>query len=395
MFDLNLGCCLMGSYAGVGSRRIAAWFTKQQIKFGAAMAFMGIKLHSGGADGSDTAYEFGAKIAYDFLAQKYGLPPMDYGRVMNIYLPWDGFNGRQQASGYISTVHPNAERIAAQYHNYWDDLNYGPKKMMSRNSMQVLGDDLNSPVRFVMAYTPDGAVNASMTTSKTGGTGQAIRIADDKGVNIYNISNSKHWVMVEQWLSDIESKIEAAFNVNLSELVEQSYAAYNPFPNQVQGDAVSMLLNNEADVLIHGCNCQNTMGAGIAKQIRMAFPEAYQADLATKKGDRKKLGTYSKAVVNRNGRSIKIINAYTQYGFGNKETEAYVDYEAIRKSMESIAKNEAQGRIVVPSIGAGLANGCWVTISNSITNALKGHNLTHVEFGQSASMDLQTQQSLF
>ncbi|MGD1524624.1 macro domain-containing protein [Vibrio harveyi] len=395
MFDLNLGYCNGGSYAGVGSRRIAVWFTKQQIKFGAAMAFMGVKLNSGAADGSDTAYEFGAKLAYDYLANKYGLPALDYKRVMSIYLPWEGFNGRNSVSGFTSSIHPAAEAVASRYHDYWDGLKYGPKKMMSRNSMQVLGEDLNTPVRFVMAYTPDAAINAQMTSSKSGGTGQAIRIATDKGINVYNIANPQHWVKVEQWLKDIETKIEAKFDVNLSELVEECYKSYNPFPKTVSGDAVQMLLNGEADTLIHGCNCHHTMGAGIAKQIRMAFPEAYQADLQTVKGDRKKLGTYSKAEVERDGRKIKIINAYTQYRFGNKETELYADYESIRKSMEAIAENEQTGRIVVPSIGAGLANGCWVTISNSITNALKGHDLTHVEFSKTPERELVAQQALF
>jgi len=48
------------------------------------------------------------------------------------------------------------------------------------------------------------------------------------------------------------------------------------------------------DYIIHGCNCVNTMGAGIAYQVARFFPEAMQADMKTKRGDISKLGTYSK-----------------------------------------------------------------------------------------------------
>lgn len=81
----------------------------------------------------------------------------------------------------------------------------------------------------------------------------------------------------------------------------------------VHGDLIKLALAGEFDVIIHGCNCQCAMGAGIAKTIRDVFPEAYQADLATVKGSRTKLGTYSCAAVQRGGTTITIVNGYTQY----------------------------------------------------------------------------------
>jgi len=49
------------------------------------------------------------------------------------------------------------------------------------------------------------------------------------------------------------------------------------------GDLLDLASNGELDVIIHGCNCFNTMGAGIAKLIKSRWPEAYQADLSTKR----------------------------------------------------------------------------------------------------------------
>ena len=78
-----------------------------------------------------------------------------------------------------------------------------------------------------------------------------------------------------------------------------------------KGDLIKLALDGEFDVIVHGCNCFCTMGAGIAKQIKNSFPIAYAADLETNKGDRSKLGTCSVAVVN----DLTVVNAYTQYSW--------------------------------------------------------------------------------
>ncbi len=61
--------------------------------------------------------------------------------------------------------------------------------------------------------------------------------------------------------------------------------------NVVHGDLIKLALTGEFDVIIHGCNCQCEMGAGIAKAIKSTFPEAYQADLETEEGSRDKFRT--------------------------------------------------------------------------------------------------------
>ena len=50
---------------------------------------------------------------------------------------------------------------------------------------------------------------------------------------------------------------------------------------EVTGDLVKLAKNGEFDVIVHGCNCECIMGGGIAKQIRQAFPTAYDADRGT------------------------------------------------------------------------------------------------------------------
>jgi O-acetyl-ADP-ribose deacetylase (regulator of RNase III) len=118
------------------------------------------------------------------------------------------------------------------------------------------------------------------------------------------------------------------------------------------------------------------MGAGVAKGIKAAFPEAYQADLGTPKGDRTKLGTISFATCRRDGHKITIINGYTQFQFA--PTGVQVDYAGMRAVMREVKKVFGGQRIGYPKIGAGLAGGDWSIISEIIDEELHGEDHTLV-----------------
>lgn len=146
----------------------------------------------------------------------------------------------------------------------------------------------------------------------------------------------------------------------------------------VRGDLLALAIAGDFDVIIHGCNCYNTMGAGIAKSIKQQFPAAYNADLATEKGSRDKLGTYSSATVDCDGHELTIVNAYTQFNWRGRGVKA--DYDAIRSVFGRIKLEFTGKRIGYPLIGAGLAGGDWDVISKIITEELNGENHTVVEY---------------
>ena len=144
----------------------------------------------------------------------------------------------------------------------------------------------------------------------------------------------------------------------------------------IEGDLIELAKDGKFDVIIHGCNCMNTMDAGIAEQIKYQFPSAYEADLKTKKADKTKLGTCSYAIENINGRDFYIINAYTQYDCEGEET--LIDYNALRSCMKWVKQNYSGKRIGIPKIGTGLAQGDWAIISNIISEELANEDLTLV-----------------
>jgi len=141
------------------------------------------------------------------------------------------------------------------------------------------------------------------------------------------------------------------------------------------GDLIALALAGEFDVIIHGCNCQHTMGAGIAKQIKTHFPAAYAADCATPKGA-SKLGQISSATVDCNGRELIIVNAYTQDNWCGSGVLA--DYDAIRLAMRRIKTQFSGRRIAYPKSGAGLARGDWARIARIIDEELAGETHTLV-----------------
>jgi O-acetyl-ADP-ribose deacetylase (regulator of RNase III) len=139
----------------------------------------------------------------------------------------------------------------------------------------------------------------------------------------------------------------------------------------VIGDLITLAQNKEFDVIVHGCNCFNVMGAGIAPQIAKAFPNAYEIDQLTIRGDRNKLGTIS--IGYDKGLDIFIINAYTQYSTGGALA---VDYSALESCFKQIKTMFSNKKIGYPAIGCGLAGGDWDIVSKIIDNVL-GDNIDH------------------
>jgi len=146
-------------YTGIGSRKTPDNILKQMTQIAKSLRIQGFTLRSGGANGADSAFEQGA------------------GDKKDIYLPWKEFNASQSSLVLVDMqLKEDAYKIAYQYHPNWMACNAAARAFMARNSFQVLGDDLISPSEFVICWTPDKKI--------CGGTGQAIRIANDHNIPV-------------------------------------------------------------------------------------------------------------------------------------------------------------------------------------------------------------------
>ncbi len=80
----------------------------------------------------------------------------------------------------VPTMGQAALDHAAQFHPAWDKCSEYAQHLHARNSLIMLGDWLDDPVKFAICWTPGGAVK--------GGTGQALRIATAYGIPVFNLA---------------------------------------------------------------------------------------------------------------------------------------------------------------------------------------------------------------
>ena len=190
-------------YAGIGSRdtppRVLALMERVAIR----LAKLGWALRSGAAPGADSAFERGA-IACNGDRE--------------IWLPWEGFQGHADTGLYplerhfrFTGEHHDTWRATlckgpvAPYIPTWERMKAGTRKLYARNSGQVLGEDLVTPVKFVLCWTPDGCESHADRSLTTGGTGVAISIASGRGIPVFNLFHENALERLKVLLDSLET----------------------------------------------------------------------------------------------------------------------------------------------------------------------------------------------
>ena len=154
-----------------------------------------------------------------------------------------------------------------------------------------------------------------------------------------------------------------------------------------KGNLIDMAEQGLFDVIVHGCNCQNTMGSGIAKEMRERYPAVYDADtLATEQWRQPlaKLGNFSTYATTGKTSPFIVVNAYTQVHYLPRDVDHF-EYESFYLILKKL---EVLGPVNFgfPYIGMGLAGGDSKRIIAMLENfAAKitelGGTVTLVEFG--------------
>jgi len=135
-------------YAGIGSRKTPPEIQAREDEIAQALSKMGWWLRSGGATGSDTAFEYGAA-----------------GKC-RIYRPHEATD--------------ESRDFASKFHPRWHKCSNMARNLLGRNPFQILGDNMQGPrSKFVICYTTDGL--------DSGGTGLAMRVALWAGIPVFNL----------------------------------------------------------------------------------------------------------------------------------------------------------------------------------------------------------------
>lgn len=172
-------------YAGIGSRLTPQPMLEVMESVGEQLAQSGWLLRSGHADGADMFFERGARKA---------------NGKMEIFLPWEGFNRAPACDPHfiVPDFNPQTMQLAARHHPNWMGLKHGVQKLMARNNCQVLGLNLNSPVKMVICWTDKG--------QGSGGTGQAIRVAKAFGIPVFDLGVKDRWKALVEFVDQIENQ---------------------------------------------------------------------------------------------------------------------------------------------------------------------------------------------
>ncbi len=151
-------------YAGIGARATPAAVLADMTVMAGWLARTGWHLSSGGADGADSAFARGA--------------PADQRA---IWLPWRGYNGHGGPDCRVLSAAELAAciAIAAPLHPAWERCSPAVRKLHARNVAILLGEGLDRPVDAVVAWSERGEA--------VGGTGMGIRIAEDRGIPVFNL----------------------------------------------------------------------------------------------------------------------------------------------------------------------------------------------------------------
>lgn len=181
-------------YTGIGSRETPGRIQVFMAGLASILAERGWVLRSGGAPGADMAFEHGSDA----------IPgPKE------IFLPWPLFNADQRETvrpdGVVVGVTDEAIDIAKRYHPAFERLPQGTQKLLARNSYQILGLDLNTPTHLVVCWTPGG--------QGKGGTGQALRIARDLDIPVFDLGS---YIDLGKAVDDIQTMIEVVTISNSS-----------------------------------------------------------------------------------------------------------------------------------------------------------------------------------
>ena len=168
-------------YAGIGARETPPRIQDIMTRLASKLEQDGWILRSGAAEGADSAFERGVinpQANAEIYLPRYKFPtrakdPRVLPRIAGSQPQFINYQTLPTARAARQTV-PVYNKYSAGKSDFWFDL-------MARNAMQVLGRDLRTPAKVVIAYTPEGKV--------VGGTGQALRMAQNYKIPIRNLGD--------------------------------------------------------------------------------------------------------------------------------------------------------------------------------------------------------------
>ena len=156
---------------------------------------------------------------------------------------------------------------------------------------------------------------------------------------------------------------------------------------EVRGNLIELFKEGRFDFIMHGCNCFSVMGAGMARQIKDEFPQAFRADYKYEvDAPIDKLGMFSEVSFYGYG---TIINAYTQYlpgsNFEYSALESCLHYLKMnckdrQYRKEHNLKRRQKAKLGLPLIGCGIGRGDFKVVRKILEKFSFDFDITIVHY---------------
>lgn len=182
-------------YTGIGSRSTPTDVLRLMDRLAERMAQLGWVLRSGCAPGADSAFQAGM-----FASQR---ELQDFSELAELYIPWNGFQGMSHGfAGCVYELRKMDYRLQVEADNHLRSVleprhyelvsKSGAHKLHLRNVFQVLGKDLRTPSKRVVAWTEGGAL--------VGGTATALKLAAKFNIPVRNLAIPEDRKLIEDFL---------------------------------------------------------------------------------------------------------------------------------------------------------------------------------------------------
>lgn len=167
------------TYAGIGSRQTPPNVLEAMTKAAQMLESKGFTLNTGVGvkgkkEGADKAFSDGTNVKNLFSPEEQG--------------------SREREQKIAVEIHPAPSKLTPV-----------GLQLMARNTNQVFGDDLNTPVDFVLFYAKEGN-----NIRPEGGTGQAVEMARRKGIPTINMAESNWEAQLQSVLDQLSTQPQAA-----------------------------------------------------------------------------------------------------------------------------------------------------------------------------------------
>lgn len=188
-------------YAGIGSRETPIEIQKSMYKVAHWLQEKGYTLRSGEALGADKAFE-GSNQPWGKENIIFG--EKEFSKSKNKVTLWSVYEEGKKNTPITkketfksSDANETVRTIAKELHPAGEKLKGFALDLIARNTFQIFGKELDTPVDFVICWTPlnkKGEVvdHHDKRDATTGGTGQAISMASLKGIPVINMAD-ENW----------------------------------------------------------------------------------------------------------------------------------------------------------------------------------------------------------